>query len=292
MFWKAEDESLSATVVERWEPIEVDTILEENTAIYDSWDKDNRTPIQNLEELPLVDEETGKEIRIYREDGQKIARRFAIANTVAGACGVLVDLKTASALFEDPNETGELEEDDWMLDDEGEAEPKPKRIRNVSVYPQAFLRDYGHVQAKCGLNVTKPAIKAINSRFQEDPNIEDDEDDNNTNDGVEAVHLRPQPIVMAISAQMYNDILHRLTTHAGALDVQKGKLTAALAGSYASGTKHVKTAETLQRYCNIKFPHDRFKERIQHADLPRSLRIESVYSINMGQLSEDKRNGR
>jgi hypothetical protein len=215
---------------------------------------------------------------------------------------VLVDLKSVAALFEDLDEPGDLE-DDWMLDDEGEVEPKPKRISNVSVYPQAFLRDYGHVQAKCGLNVTKPAIKAINRRFQEEPIPEDDEEEDDTEawgrqqededgDSVEGMRSRPQPVVTATSAQMYNDILHRLATHAGALDVQKGKLTAALAGSYASGPKHVKTAETLQRYCDAKFPHDRFKERIRHADLPRSLRIESVYTINMGQLSEDARNGR
>ena len=164
-------------------------------------------------------------------------------------CGILVNLHTITSIFH-------TEDNDMEMDDENEdnieEENQPNRDRNkvsLLVYPQAFFHDYGHIQAKRPLQLMQLTIQTINSSFEDD---RQDIDLSSDSPG----YIRPTCTpVTAILTQMYNRMFHRAASQASALDVQWGRLTAALSGGETTSTKGKKTAQLLRRYCNAKLPH-------------------------------------
>lgn len=259
-------------------------IMAENDRVFDSWDIESREEIDDLASFPLYDD-TGKEIRIYSSDGRKIARRGANIAPGTTSCGVMVNLRTITSVFRTQDDSVELE--DEPNDDLDEDTPaRDKNKVSLSVYPQAFLRDYGHIQAKGPIQLMQPTIETINSSFNDDAQEADI-----SSDGLGFSRTFNTPVT-AISTQMYNRMFHRAATQAGALDVQRGRITAALAGGGATTAKGKKTAQALRRYCSTKLPHARFAERVNIADCPNSLRVESVYVVDMLQIPEQDRDGR
>ena len=275
----------SAKQVDDWVPIDEEEILAENEKIYDHWDADIREEIDDLHSLPLADE-NGREMRIYSSDGRKIARRGMHVAPGTICCGILVNLRTITSVFRTEENDLEMEEDsEEDLDDEDRPTGESSRV-SLSVYPQAFLRDYGHIQARGPIQLMQPIIESINSSFADDRQEVD-----LSSDGLGYPRSICTPVT-AISTQMYNRMFHRAASQAGALDVQRGRLTAALSGGGATTTKGKRTAQLLRRYCNAKLPHTRFTERVNIADCPNSLRVESVYVVDMLQMPEHDRNGR
>ena len=277
----------SAKQVDEWVALDEDHIQAEHDIIFDSWDIESRNVIEDLSEIPLYDD-TGKEIRIYSSDGRKIARRGAHLAPDTKSCGVLVNLRTITSVFQPDDNNVDMEEetDEEMDMDE---EDRPARATNrvsLSVYPQAFLRDYGHIQAKGPLQLMQPIIETINASFEDDR-----QDADISSDGPGLIHSTNTPVT-GISTQMYNRMFHKAATQAGALDVQRGRLTGALSGGGATTTKGKKTAQLLRRYCNAKLPHARFADRVDITDCPSALRVESVYVVDMLQIPEHDRDGR
>lgn len=273
-------------MVDSWQQVPSENILVDHGEIYDSWDPASRTLIDDLENLPLYDE-SGKEIRIYQANGKKIPRRGAILDPVKNACGILVNLKTISSLFSSPDNYNDEEIGSWS-DEEEAHRPKEKKDVGLSLYPQAFLQDYGHVQANSTMHLMTPAIREINDRFLTNPIP----DHHESSDGFPEVQLQHHPVVTGVSCLIYNDVQHRLTTHAGNLDVQKGYVTSTLAGAFALGKKNNVKAKSLLSYCKTKMPHQRFKDRTLHKECPKSLRVESVYCIDMTDIPDKDRNGK
>ena len=156
-------------------------------------------------------------------------------------------------MFQDPLE---VDMDDMDVLDEDETPPpqKPDKV-SLSVYPQAYLRDYGHIQAKGTLHIMHPVINRLNASLAEDPQ-ESDAGSDGLNDFADS----ETPGIMAISTQMYNASLHRAATQAGAQDVQQGKLTATLACGDPQTPKNKRTAEALKRYGEVKLPHMRYRD--------------------------------
>lgn len=227
----------------------------------------------------------GKEIRIYRPDGRKIGRRGAKPIDIDRSCGIFVNLRTIGAVFQDPLE---LDMEDMDLDDDDDSPPPPKQDKvSLSVYPQAYLRDYGHIQAKGTLHIMHPVINTLNASLVNDANHSEagsDEPDDLSDS--------QSPAVMAISTQMYNGSLHRAATQAGAQDVQRGKLTATLACGDPQTAKNKRTAESLKHYCEVKLPHMRYRDRINIDSCPCDLRVETVYVADMFQLPVGHRDGK
>lgn len=180
-------------------------------------------------------------------------------------------------------------DDDIFLNEDGTQQTRATRNKiSLSVYPQAFLRDYGHIQAKGPLHLIQPTIQRINSVFSDafNDNFDDLFDDIPT-----ATHI---PVVTAISTQMYNEFMHRAATQAGALDVVRGRISGALAAPLLDRAtpKNRRMAEVLKRYCNLSLPYARFAERMKVPECPTALRVESVYIIDIKGIPEYQRNGR
>ena len=247
--------------------------------IYDSWDQSCRKQIGDLQSLPLHDE-NGHENRIYDVNGRKIARRNALISDLTLPYGLLVNLRTVTSLFE----SDDMDVDDDLYNDDEEIFQRYKHKENkvsLSVYPQAFLHDYGHIQAKGSLQLILPTIQRINSDLIDNHDDSFDEPRNTS-------------MVTAISTQMYNEFMHRAATQAGALDVVRGRISGALSAPPVSRAtpRNQRMADTLQRYCELGLPHKRFAQRMQIPDCPTALRVESVYIIDMNCIPEDKRTGR
>ena len=157
----------------------------------------------------------------------------------------------------------------------------------LSLYPQAFLCDYGHVQAKGVIDVLKVAVNDLNSSLRKKDHTDGDSSD--TLD--EEAPINVDPAVVGVSSQMYNAVQHRVSTNAGNLDVQQGRISAALAGSHATTPKNKRSAQHHLWYCKKNLLHSRFKDRIRHNDCPTSLRVENVYGIDLTQMSQRDRTG-
>jgi hypothetical protein len=197
----------------------------------------------------------------------------------------LLNLRTISSLYDEP--------DDQYLDpDEDASDPDSSRPHPpaVSVYPQAFLRDFGHIQSKGIMHLFTQAVHRINLAFHPHPNDDLVLDDPTSDDP--SPYPLGGPVLTAISSQGYNELSHRAAPRAGAHDVQQGYITTALSGGFASSRKAKEKASQKRSYCDIKLPHDRFRHKIMLEDCPRTMRMEHVYCVNMQRLPVPKRNGR
>ena len=76
------------------------------------------------------------------------------------------------------------------------------------------------------------------------------------------------PIVIGLSSQIYNKVTHWASHHAGAHDVQKGYITAALAGAWATTPAAKVKAEKMSWYCCTLLPHQYFKHKIDNDNCP------------------------
>jgi hypothetical protein len=148
--------------------------MAENEIIYDHPDREFRSVIENPEAQPLTRD--GFEVRFFNADGKKICRRKGNVDKPVEAqqCGLMLDLRTVETLFSE---------------DTNGAPPV------VDVYPQAFLRDAGHVQANAVMTGFSDVLREINidlgivdiSEEPEDEDFDmDDEDDDED-------HERPRP---------------------------------------------------------------------------------------------------
>jgi len=255
--------------VNSFEAIPTRQIVRFNPVLYDSWDLDIRSVVHNLDDLPLLND-AGQEIPVYNEAGARVPRRHQLLDPDLPPCGVLLNLATCEALFNpDLSETHE----------------RARRIR-VSLYPQAYLRHAGHVQANCILPAFEPIVNAINKSItrdhDEDPNESDDEDD----------VRRPPAALNGLKFQAYNEMVHRFTDRHGGMDVQQGTLTAAASGRFARSAKDIAAAKKVLLSVDRSLPHDRMREKLRPRDAPRDLRFEQVYTLDLHLLPQHQRNGR
>jgi hypothetical protein len=277
--------AVSATEVDHWINTDLNDIRGRHPVVYDSWDPSCRQRVDNLDELPLLDEH-GYEKRIYDVNGRKIARRKASIAEWTLPCAILVNLRTVTALFQSDDDMA-VDEDLASDDEEATCSKSHETKISLSVYPQAFLRDYGHIQAKGPLQLIQPTIQKINSDFPPSDDLGSDDVGN--------IHGPHVPLVIGISTQMYGEWFHRAATQAGNMDVVRGRMSGALAApSLTANTtpKNRKTAEVLRKYCNLALPYTRFADRIPVTNCPSALRVESVYIVDMKCIPENKRNGR
>lgn len=259
---------LSARTVEDFEIIPTEEIEGENEALYDSWDEDLRNRIDSLEDFPLLDE-NGNEKRVYDPNGKRVLRRYPLINYTKPPCGVLLNLLTCEALFVlDPS----------MLDDGQEP------IR-VSLYPQAYLRKIGHMQASSILPDFQEIVDKINKKVTRERNDEDENEDD------EDFVLR-RPALTGVKFQAYNEMVHRWTDRHGGMDVQQGALTAAAAGRYARSTKDAAAATRTAASVSGLLPHHKMAQKLSNGECPRDLRLEQVYILDLNLLPAEHRNGR
>lgn len=262
----------SAKKVDRWVNIP-DEDLEHHGPLYDRWTSIDRQPV-DLATLPVLDED-GEEIPVFEESGRQIPRREAHTLDTRPPCGVLVDLANIRDFFDDPRGI------DYMAEAQGS--PAPAVI--VNAYRQGFLHSAGHVQVNAVPYPMVPLIADINASVAIDAAAQDDDEDDEDH-----VPL-PLSAVSPVDCQMYNAVMHRVRGTASTHDAQRGDITAALAGSYSQGVTQKRTATRLIDSCNVRLPHENFRQIISHNGLEVGLRMECVHHIELTKLRDDRQSG-
>jgi hypothetical protein len=120
--------------------------------LYDHWDPNIRAEVE-LQDTPLLDD-LGKERRIYDSEGVKIGQRDAVFDANEDNCGILLNLETVNELFL-PAVPG------LDLADAQHQDAVDLDVPHISIYPQAFLRSYGHIQAKSVMTPFNPVINRV-----------------------------------------------------------------------------------------------------------------------------------
>lgn len=230
-------------------------------AIYDSSEKHSRTAISvdDLLELPLTDE-AGQEINVYDEDGFRIPRRTPLHHRHCPPCGILLDLSQAYTLFQSPysHELSEAANAEVNLSEEF---PQVK----LSVYPQAFLKKFGHLQSDGPPLGFQDLLHAINQKLVHN-------------------HDGDSTPIQIVAFQGYNYVQHNLAERAGQLEVVKGRVTAALAGTHATGSNSLRTFNRMKGFVSHHLPHDRIEELLNKDNPARAMRFEVVVAINISSL--------
>jgi hypothetical protein len=280
----------SCIEIRDWECIPVEEIqATHHFNIFDSPDELRRRHIADLDNYPLLDDH-GIELPIFSDDGDRIPRRKPILNVDKDQCGVLMNFERIQALF---NPDGQLhfDPDDEDGDSAGSIPPESHFV-NVDVYPLAFLKTAGNLQANGIPHCFYPAIAQVNEVVRKDPNgMDTSSASESDNDSMDIDPRRSPPlgqaqVVKPISCQFYNYITHSMATRAGRHDSQQGSVTAALAGAFAQTPRDKKKAAEKQKYCTQALPSQRVHQKIMRDDCPISCRAEFVYSVDIRGLKD------
>ncbi|KAH7920877.1 hypothetical protein BV22DRAFT_1179673 [Leucogyrophana mollusca] len=273
-----------------WVPKPVETIVQAFPVLYDS-PNPNVRQVVDLNDYPLHDPNTNLEMNVYDPEGRRVPRlRCRVAPNTLN-CGILINLDTVHDLFAD----FAPEDPDMMLVDE-DAIRNPDAV--VSVFPQAFLRKYGHVQASTVLPQFTDTLNGIRTSIAAKPNNHDDDDDDDDDELPDPNQALLDPtsstsrVLSPVASQFYNELSHRVRPTAALHDVQQGRITATLAGAYARTPKAKASHQKLLHQCQQSLPHKKFRSKIDLPDVPRALRLENVFVLDLDHVDPPKRKGR
>ncbi|KAI5999940.1 hypothetical protein EDD15DRAFT_2362477 [Pisolithus albus] len=260
-----------------WEDVDVGAIMRDNVeGIYDSPSEDDRQLV-NLRDYPLLDD-NGHEMNVYDWRGHRIPRRHALIDDGISTAGMLFRLRNLHEVFEDR-----------LFDGGGDSDLGIDSTAHF-LYPIGCLGNIGQFQANGVMNCFLPLVRSINDRLAVDDDDDDDDDDDIDLDASTRAHVTR--VISPVSSQGYNAYVHRIRARSRFHDVQRGMMTAAFLGTHVSGQANLNKAHDLRRLCDIALPFDRYHEKIVGADFDQSLRVENVFTIQVGRLRRAERTGR
>lgn len=230
----------------------------------DHHNEDNR--VGNLENLPLLDDQ-GHEINIYDECGYRIARRKPLIRNDTVSCSLLIDLTRIRALFREPPT--------YVYDfDTGDLEEELDHPCTINIYPQGYLRRYGHFQVDDVPLGFAEEIKCINNDLAHTPH-------------------QNRPLIRGVSCQGYNYVQHCLMHRAGGLELVHGLMTGAMTGATAKDAKsETKFKNAFQSVAQAR-PHERIKAKLSDdGKIERSIRLEPIFIVDIQALKPEFQNGR
>jgi hypothetical protein len=281
----------SVQKVHSWVARPLEDILDGDPTIYDSSDPDTRQEIdaEELADLPLTDEHQ-QEINIYDEQGHRVPRRegrFTSLTSSEEYLGLLMNLRDLGHMFD--REGNRLWENELI----GRA--------HYYVYPQAFLGSIGHFQAHGLPSAFGPVLRAVNRVVGApqgmDPDLTrelfgEEHDDDDDGDDTDDINEGTKSAVTGLACQGYNEVVHKMRGHGGREhEVQLGKITATLAGTYATTESGQKTRLKLHRSCST-LPHKAFEFKVSMSpDMNRNFRLENVFCIDLSKLKRSMRIG-
>lgn len=238
--------------------------------------------------MPLLDV-SGAEIPIYTEQGRRIPRRIPLFHPARKPAGILVALdRVHDFFFQHPTGWDEYDSD------EGD-DNHPRHHPDIFLYPQAFLKVHGHVQANCIPVPLQQVLREMNAKMAM-PITTSRGDDDSDADSDDVSDEPPTPYLRTaltgISTQMYGDIMHRTRPTARQHDAQLGTITQAFAGSHAVSAKNKRVATQKFEACKLQLPHARYQQRIDNPDIPTDLRLEYVCRVTIANLKPEFRDGR
>jgi hypothetical protein len=271
-----------------WDNRDVQELLQRYTQVYDHWNPDVRQPIENLATLPLIDDNR-MEINVYTQDGYRVPRRKArLADQ--RPCGIFINLRSVGDSFL-ANEVNPRR----YIDPDADPDFTPIRPASYQVFPQAYLRNHGHFQAKGLLSGFEPHIRQLNRIYGVvvNDNVvcrEVDENINEEENQLRARHLQP---ISSIACQGYNEIMHRMRGKGAKYhDAQLGLITMCLAGTYASDIVGRRTFEAFRHRCNEDLLHQCFAHKINTDRVGTSFRLENVFTIDFAKMRPGMKEGK
>jgi hypothetical protein len=249
----------------------MEKVLQLDGPIFDGFDPYTRNQIlhPDLHTLPVFDD-GGHEIRIYSSAGVRIPRVKALCGRDAPTAGVLVRLDTIKDLFSGPSGS---EENSSPI--------------SVTVYPQSYFSNLGHVKANTAISSFQKIIDKVNCDIMD---LEPEALHHHANANL----IRP---VTPISSQFYNQLSHRLATRAGTQQVQRGEQTTASAAGYSGySIAALHKGKTLLSACSDRLPFTRHFDLLDEInpeeDTPTDLRAENVFLLDMRAVHPANRKGR
>jgi hypothetical protein len=252
--------------VDFWRDLDLDELPDpRQVPIFRTPDCKENQRVDQLVDLPLLDDQQ-REINIYDDQGFRISRRKPIYRNTSLPCGLLIDLTQVRSLFQDPAALVFDMENEEMHEEE-------ERNCDINVYPQAFLRRYGHFQADDVPLGFKKLLKGMNRNLAADPQS-------------------PNSVIHGVSCQGYNSIQHCLAQRSGGLELVHGYITAAVSGfsatDQASLKKFQKTLEVLLQ----ALPYRRIEKKLcLEEKLERSIRLEPIFVVDVQSIKEELQNG-
>ncbi len=138
---------------------------------YTDFEPRRRHRIQNLEEHPLLDKD-GVEVSIYNARGNRVPRRYARVRQDSEPFGVLVKLGEIGSLFDNTS----MDEDFDMFDDDA-SRARQRRNAGVTIYPQSYFGDIGHVKANSVTRSLEHVLSDHNRIIRESWNVDRHEEE-------------------------------------------------------------------------------------------------------------------
>lgn len=215
---------------------------------------------------------------MFASNGRRIARLRATPKRPYTPCGVLQNLALVGNLFASQPTPGTT----WQYDDDGAIETLHQDDDELEVddllsppptyhlYPTAFLKSVGQWQANDVIDALKPHICAISRSV--------------------AAHEQGSAAIEPVKSQCYNNIHHYTRKSTKHHIAQRGLVSAAVGGGWATSAKEKNTAAKLYRACNVRSPHDELNGQLLRPDQT-LLRFENVYLVHMGRVKPDYQSG-
>ncbi|TFK59557.1 hypothetical protein BDN72DRAFT_905733 [Pluteus cervinus] len=261
---------IEATYVTQWEDRPIHRVLRGDGQVYNSPHEELREAVV-LDELPITDAQ-GREIRVYGPEGDYRPRRKPLVEEL-NPCGLLLDLRSFPGTFRRTRRS---------------IDPSQRSKHIATGYPQAFLMAYGHVQARTTPHMLDSVFAEINTALGID--VRPGEGEVDVDDTFDP---RDHGVLMPIMTQGYNEFSHRIRASAQRHEVQLGKVTTAMAGSYLpEGSQKRAKWTTIVEGCQAGLPHENFNTQIQLPDVPRSMRMEIVTSTKISRIPQHHRRGK
>lgn len=210
--------------------IDIGIITANNPQLYSSADGD-RDLIDDLRAYPIVDRD-GYEVPIFNDEGIRVARRSLAFAEDNDPHAVLLHLSRIYRLFNSTHGDDDLnalpsedDEDDY----DHVQERRNLRRTHTTVYPQAFIKNVGHVQSdtvpKALIRPLRELNDSIHIRSLQDDDDESQADYNASSENGKAITYS--------AFQAYNVSMHHLRYRASAHDAQGAQVTAALSTLFA-----------------------------------------------------------
>ncbi|KAF8342353.1 uncharacterized protein EI90DRAFT_3011842 [Cantharellus anzutake] len=285
------------------EVLDPQAILEEFGTVFD----EHGQVIEDLEHFDLEDED-GEPIPIFDSQGAQIDRKEELFREKATPGGLLFRLNSASHMF------------DRVYGNPRQSDPYRSESVKTHTYPQAFLTDYGHVQANSVFPEFHKAAQLINQALLA-PNVEDDNNNPPTPmPSLATLHvMEPLPsgwkTRMTRMTLMINTLNMKFLLNSQAIQLSQSRgffskaiiyfsivLLAALEVlrqcMFAQGRAEEQRAAQAEAYVSRQMPYERMRQKLltnsHQADQrpPTDLRLENNWVLNFTAIPADRRTGR
>lgn len=266
-------------MVPKWENLNPHILMHDNPVLYDSANPSTRKIVEDLASYPEKEDDDQRERRVYTPDGVQVPRRRARGLRACDRGALLQDLSSIHSLFTAPIGVDDSDlEVDTMLDDDFDSEDDPPArsspyAHDVSYtcYPHMFSKNIGQWQANGIIRPMVPHIQSLSKTLTQ------------PGSGGQAI--------TGLNSQCYNTMSHRMRVSKRHHLAQRGVLTGAAAGPWATTPTAENTAWTLFGEAERGLPHARMARQLEMG-AKTFLRLENNFLVDFTHLKDEYHTGR